>query len=144
MFPILHDLAPSWRVEPVSHLYHLAYASWVGSVLCRHPAQRLTTAGEELDGLDHDLSDLSDLSDLDRHLPDLSDVDYLDRYLSFRGVTISLIHLGKTTLPSQRHGGKPWRRYVPGRYCSTYSQQKNWAGRLDRTKYDDTENIYVS
>ena len=37
------------------------------------PAQPLTTAGEELDYLDHDLSDLDhDLSDLDHDLSDLS------------------------------------------------------------------------
>ena len=29
---------------------------------CADPAQPLTTAGEELDDLDHDLSDLSDLT----------------------------------------------------------------------------------
>ena len=36
-----------------------------------NPAQPLTTAGEELDDLDHDLSDLSDL---DRDLSDLFDL----------------------------------------------------------------------
>ena len=44
------------------------------------PAQPPATAGEELDDLDHDLSDLS-VDDLDRDLSDLS-VDYLDHDLS--------------------------------------------------------------
>ena len=40
---------------------------------CADPAQSLTTASEELDYLDHDLSDLCDLSDLDHDLSDLSE-----------------------------------------------------------------------
>ena len=38
------------------------------------PAQHLTAAGEELDDLDHDLSDLSVRGDLDHGLSDLSEV----------------------------------------------------------------------
>ena len=49
-------------------------------------ARPLTTAGEELDDQDHDLSDLFGLSDLDHDLSDLSDLD-LD--LSFGGVQYS-------------------------------------------------------
>ena len=41
------------------NLHDLAQVSWVGSVLIGDPAQPLTTAGEALDDLDHDLSDLS-------------------------------------------------------------------------------------
>ena len=44
----LHDLALFPRLD----LYHA------------DPAQPLTPAGEELEGLDHDLSDLSDLSEV--------------------------------------------------------------------------------
>ena len=44
-------------------LHDFAHVSWVGSVLQNaDPAQPLTTAGDELDDLDHDLSDLCELS----------------------------------------------------------------------------------
>ena len=42
------------------NLHDLVRLSWVGSVLrYTDPAQPLTTAGKEMDDIDHDLSDLS-------------------------------------------------------------------------------------
>ena len=50
--------------------HDLAHVSWV-DLYYADPAQHLMTAGEELDDLDHDLSDPSDL---DHDLSDLSDL----------------------------------------------------------------------
>ena len=55
-------------------MYFVARVSWVGSVLHADPARPLTTAAEELDDLDHDLSDVSVRGDLDRDLSDLFEV----------------------------------------------------------------------
>ena len=66
------------------------------------PGQHLTTAGEELDDLDRDLSDLS-VDDLDRDLSDLSTVDDLDRvdYTQRNEMTVCatswIIHPGKVS-----------------------------------------------
>ena len=53
---------------------------------CTDPAQPLTTAGGELDGLHNDAYDLSDLSGLDHDLSVLSDLDHDLSDLSVRGV----------------------------------------------------------
>ena len=59
---ILCDLAHVAGWEPYN-LHDLARVSWVGLVHYTDAAQQaLTTAGEELDDIDHELSDLSDLS----------------------------------------------------------------------------------
>ena len=55
-------------------MYFVARVSWVGSVLHADPARPLTTAAEELDDLDHDLSDVSVRGDLDHDISDLSEV----------------------------------------------------------------------
>ena len=73
----LHDL---------THLYRGLDLYYAGA------AQPLTTAGEELDGLDHDLSDLSVLHDLDHDIFDLSVLDDLDHDLSDLSVLYYLDH----------------------------------------------------
>ena len=54
----MNNLVHVARWDP-HNLYDLAHVSWVGSVLYRSCTQPLTTATEELDDLDHELSDLS-------------------------------------------------------------------------------------
>ena len=45
-----------WEAQ---NLHGLGLVSWVGCVHCTDPAQHLVTAGQDVDDLDHDLSDLS-------------------------------------------------------------------------------------
>lgn len=56
--PTLYVLAPVAGWDPCN-LHHLAQVSWVGICTMADPSQHLTTAGEDLDHPDHDLSDLS-------------------------------------------------------------------------------------
>ena len=81
----LHDPDLSRQVYSRSCIYDLscgrvgvAYSASSSTCIpeldmyCTGPAQPLTTAGEELYDLDHDLSDLSVRGDLDNDLSDLS------------------------------------------------------------------------
>ena len=76
-------------------------------------AQPLTTAGEELDGLDHDLSYLSVLHDLDHDIFDLSVLDDLDHDLS--DLSVRGVHYFQRVCPRQRGGAVQnsyWCEYV--------------------------------
>ena len=72
-----------WEPYNLHALYSTCFLGWVCTLTDR-AQQPLTTAGEELDYLDHDLSDLSEeLDDLDHDLSDLSEeLDYLGHDLS--------------------------------------------------------------
>ena len=70
IIPDLYDLDHVSKQGP----YILHYLGRVYT----HPAQHILTAGQNLDDLDRDLSDLDYLDDLNR---DLSDLDYLDNLI---------------------------------------------------------------
>ena len=85
--PDLHDLMQLmlsvWEPYNLHALYSTCFLGWVCTLTDR-AQQPLTTAGEELDYLDHDQSDLSEELDyLDHYLSDLSEeLDDLDHDLS--------------------------------------------------------------
>ena len=66
MLAILYDPAHAAGWDPYNP-HELAHVCWVRSVLFRFcTAQPLATAGGELDDLDHDLSDLSEVWNVGR------------------------------------------------------------------------------
>ena len=85
--PDLHDLIQLmlrvWEPYNLHALYSTCFLGWVCTLTDR-AQQPLTTAGEELDYLDHYQSDLSEELDyLDHYLSDLSEeLDDLDHDLS--------------------------------------------------------------
>ena len=79
--PDLYDLAHVAGREPCN-LRDLAPCFLVGPVPYRSCTTSHNTAGEELDDLDHDLSDLSVRGDVDNDLSDLSVRGDLDHDLS--------------------------------------------------------------
>ena len=50
------------------------FLGWISCTVYADPAQLLTTAAEEPDDLDRDLSGLSELDDLDHDLSDLCEL----------------------------------------------------------------------
>ena len=55
----MYDVAHSCCLVGLLQSAYLAHVSWIWPVCCADPARPLTTADEELDDLDDDLSDLS-------------------------------------------------------------------------------------